>query len=99
MSEILLGTSGYSYNEWVGIVYPEGTKQQDFLSCYSGLFPTVELNFSYYSMPKPENLSKMLIDGGDTLTFAIKAHKTLTHEINPSLWENEAKTYLRFSNY
>jgi uncharacterized protein YecE (DUF72 family) len=31
---------------------------------------------------------------GDKLTFAIKAHKTLTHEINSSLWENEAKTYL-----
>jgi len=91
---ILVGTSGYYYNEWVGEVYPKGTKQEDFLSCYSGLFPTVELNFSYYNMPKPENLAKMLIDGGQNLTFAIKAHKTLTHEINPSLWENEAKSYL-----
>jgi uncharacterized protein YecE (DUF72 family) len=94
MSEILIGTSGYSYNEWVGCVYPEGTKPKDFLGCYSGLFPTVELNFSYYTMPKAENLSKMLVDGGESLTFAIKAHKTLTHEINPSLWEDEAKTYL-----
>ena len=94
MAEIAIGTSGYSYNEWVGCVYPEGTKPKDFLSCYSALFRTVELNFSYYSMPKAENLAKMLIDGGETLTFAIKAHKTLTHEINPNLWENEAKTYL-----
>jgi uncharacterized protein YecE (DUF72 family) len=46
-------------------------------------------------MPKPENLSKMLGDGGDKLTFSIKAHKTLTHEINPSLWGEEAKTYLK----
>jgi len=58
MSEILIGTSGYSYNEWVGCVYPEGTKQKDFLSCYSAMFPTVELNFSYYTMPKAENLAK-----------------------------------------
>jgi len=95
MTEILIGTSGYSYNEWVGPVYPEGTKQKDYLRCYSELFPTVELNFSYYTMPKAENLAKMLVDGGEKLTFSIKAHKTLTHEINPSLWQDEANIYLK----
>jgi len=94
MADIVIGTSGYSYHEWVGSVYPEGTKAKDYLSCYSGLFPTVELNFSYYTMPKADSLAKMLADGGNTLTFSIKAHKTLTHEVNPSLWEGEAKTYL-----
>ena len=94
MAEILIGTSGYSYNEWVGPVYPEGTKQKDFLACYASLFPTVELNFSYYKMPEAKNMAKMLIDGGQSLTFAIKAHKTLTHEINPAQWESEAKTYI-----
>jgi uncharacterized protein YecE (DUF72 family) len=94
MAEILIGTSGYSYHEWVGPVYPEGTKTKDYLPYYSGLFPTVELNFSYHAMPKAQNLAKMLADGGDKLTFSIKAHRTLTHEINPSLWEGEAKTYL-----
>ena len=94
MAEILIGTSGYSYNEWVGEVYPEGTKQKDFLSRYAEIFPTVELNFSYYCMPKAQNLAKMLVDGGPDLTFAIKAHKTLTHEATPGKWEGEAKTYL-----
>ena len=94
MADILIGTSGYSYNEWVGTVYPEETKQKDFLPCYAGLFPTVELNFSYYKMPEAKNISKMLVDAGPNLTFAIKAHRTLTHEVNPALWEGEAKTYL-----
>ena len=94
MTEILIGTSGYSYQEWVGPVYPEGTRQKDYLSCYSGLFPTVELNFSYHAMPKAQNLAKMLVDGGPELRFSIKAHRTLTHEVDPSLWEGEAKTYL-----
>jgi len=94
MAQILIGTSGYSYNDWAGTVYPEGTKTKDYLAYYSGLFPTVELNFSYYNMPKSDNLAKMLTNGGDKLTFSIKAHKTLTHEINPSLWEKEAKTYM-----
>ena len=94
MADILIGTSGYSYHEWVGPVYPEGSKASQYLALYSGLFSTVELNFSYYSMPKPDNLAKMLIDGGNNLTFSIKAHKSLTHEIDPAQWEGEAKTYL-----
>jgi uncharacterized protein YecE (DUF72 family) len=93
VAEILVGTSGYSYNEWVGPVYPKGTKQEDFLGIYSGLFPTVELNFTYYKMPEAKNLSKMLAEGGN-LTFSIKAYKTMTHEINFSQWEGEAKTYI-----
>jgi len=95
MAEILIGTSGYSYKEWVGPVYPEGTKTKDYLPMYSKLFPTVELNFSYYGMPKAENLAKMLEDGGDKLTFSIKAHKTLTHEIDPAKWEGEAATFIK----
>jgi uncharacterized protein YecE (DUF72 family) len=94
MAEILIGTSGYSYNEWVGTVYPEGTKTKDYLACYAGLFPTVELNFSYYTMPQAKNLAKMLVDGGPKLRFSIKAHKSLTHEIDPNQWEGEAKTYI-----
>jgi len=94
MAEILIGTSGYYYDEWVGPVYPEGTKTKDYLACYAGLFPTVELNFSYHGMPKAQNLAKMLVDGGPNLRFSMKAHKTLTHEINPGQWEGEAKTYL-----
>jgi len=39
MVEIIIGTSGYSYHEWVGPVYPEGTKPNDYLALYSGFFP------------------------------------------------------------
>ena len=94
MAEILIGTSGYSYHDWVGPVYPEGTKQKDYLACYSKMFPTVELNFSYHAMPRAANIAKMLEDGGPSLTFAIKAHQTLTHKIDPHKWEDEAKTYI-----
>jgi uncharacterized protein YecE (DUF72 family) len=94
MAEILIGTSGYDYNEWLGPVYPEGTPKKAFLSVYGGMFPTVELNYTYYAMPKAENLAKMLQDGGPSLTFAIKAHQTLTHKIDAGKWQDEAKTFL-----
>jgi uncharacterized protein YecE (DUF72 family) len=95
MAEILIGTSGYDYSEWVGPVYPEGTPKKSFLSTYALLFPTVELNFSYYAMPKAENLANMLAIAGKSLTFSIKAHKSLTHKIDASKWEEEAKIYLK----
>jgi uncharacterized protein YecE (DUF72 family) len=93
MAKILVGTCGYGYNEWVGPVYPEGTKPAARLSLYSGLFRTVELDHTYYGMPKAANLEKMLVAGGPDLTFSIKAYRSLTHEINPASWEGDAKTY------
>jgi uncharacterized protein YecE (DUF72 family) len=90
---VLIGTCGYSYNEWVGPVYPPGTKREAFLGLYAGQFATVELDYSYYAMPKAGQLEKMLIDGGPGLTFSIKAYKSMTHEIKPD-WEKDAKTYL-----
>jgi uncharacterized protein YecE (DUF72 family) len=94
MADILIGTCGYHYTEWIGPVYPEGTKKEGFLPLYAGMFPTVELDFAYYAMPKAAQLAKMLADGGPGLTFAIKAYQNLTHCIDPASWEGEAKTYL-----
>jgi uncharacterized protein YecE (DUF72 family) len=58
------------------------------------MFPTVELDFAFYGMPKAENLSKMLIDGGPSLTFSIKAFQELTHRVDPFKWPDAAKQYL-----
>jgi uncharacterized protein YecE (DUF72 family) len=94
MAEILIGTCGYSYHEWAGPVYPAGTKPGEYLACYAGLFPTVELDFSFYAMPKPEQLAKMLVDGGPRLTFSIKAFQELTHRVDPERWPAVAGEYL-----
>jgi uncharacterized protein YecE (DUF72 family) len=94
MAEILIGTCGYSYNEWVGPVYPEGSRSEDRLGLYAGLFPTVEIDFSYYAMPKRDNIARMLVAGGPGLSFSIKAYQSLTHKVDPAHWEADAKTYL-----
>ncbi|MDR3341210.1 MAG: DUF72 domain-containing protein [Treponema sp.] len=94
MSKIQIGTSGYSYAEWVGPVYPVGTHSREFLSHYAERFPTVELNFSYYRMPRAEQLARLLEKAGPTLTFAIKAHESLTHKIDPAAWQDSAKAFL-----
>jgi uncharacterized protein YecE (DUF72 family) len=74
-------------------VYPEGTTKKDYLHLYAARFNTVELDYTYYSMPRAANLAKMLVDGGPELTFSIKAHETLTHTIDPNGWKEKAETY------
>jgi uncharacterized protein YecE (DUF72 family) len=85
---ILIGTSGYSYDDWVGPVYPPGSRKQDFLSLYSQQFPVVELNFSYYQQPVSHTLERMVTTTPDGFLFALKANRTMTHEIGET-WESD----------
>jgi uncharacterized protein YecE (DUF72 family) len=93
MTEILVGTCGYGYTQWVGPVYPEGTKQTQFLSSYAALFPTVELNQPFYRMPTAAQFRKNLEQAGPSLLFAVKANMALTHRMDFSSWEADAEAF------
>ncbi len=93
MATILVGTSGYSYTEWVGPVYPAGTTQGDYLGLYSRMFSTVELNFSYYRMPTAEQMRNLLKQADGRLTFSIKANEALTHTVETATWRQQATTF------
>jgi len=76
---LFAGTSGFSYVEWRGSFYPERLPASQMLGSYSSRLPTVELNNTFYRMPRPE-----LIDGWargvpDGFTFAPKAPRRITH--------------------
>jgi uncharacterized protein YecE (DUF72 family) len=78
--EIRLGTSGYSFLDWVGPFYPEGIPKGNMLDFYVKSFDTVEINSSYYSIPHFkvfENMEKKTPPG---FVFMVKGHKSLTHE-------------------
>ncbi|MBN2351962.1 MAG: DUF72 domain-containing protein [Spirochaetales bacterium] len=81
MAKIFVGTSGYSYADWVGPFYPAGTAEKDFLGFYASQFSFVELNFSYYSMPSPPLIDRLAEKTGSDFVFAVKAHRSLTHEV------------------
>jgi len=93
MGTIAIGTSGYSYNEWVGPFYPPNTRQKDFLPIYASQFSALELNFSYYAMPSADQLRKMY-ESAPSLFYSIKAHQSLTHKVDSGKWKDEAKSYL-----
>jgi uncharacterized protein YecE (DUF72 family) len=48
-------------------------------------FPTVKIDYTYYTMPTVAQLAKLL-ENGPELTFSIKAHEIPTHEVNPAAW-------------
>ena len=56
---ILIGTSGFSYKDWVGPYYPEKLPKKDWLAFYAREFKTCELNFTYYRLPDTRTLERM----------------------------------------
>ncbi len=79
---ISVGTSGFSYADWVGPFYPKTLAKQDFLSYYSQHFRVCELNFSYYRVPTAQTLERMIQTSDGQVEFVIKANKAMTHERN-----------------
>lgn len=77
---ILIGTSGFSYDDWVGPVYPPDLPKADWLHFYAREFPTCELNFSYYRIPDARTLAKMAARVPDGFLFSLKAFQGITHE-------------------
>ncbi|HEY72329.1 MAG: DUF72 domain-containing protein [Chloroflexi bacterium] len=77
---ILIGTSGFSYKDWVGPVYPKGLPKAEWLPFYAAEFPTCELNFSYYRIPNARTLSRMADKVPEGFLFTVKAYKGITHE-------------------
>ncbi len=89
-----VGTSGYSYAEWAEAgFYPAGTPSGRMLPIYAGTFSAVELNFTWYQMPKAESLERMRANVPDTFRFAAKLTRTLTHEVDPDGWRGQASQY------
>lgn len=77
---VLIGTSGYSYDDWVGPFYPAGMKKKDFLAWYSEHFKACEINFTYYTLPSARTIAGMIAKSNGRVTFTVKAHREMTHE-------------------
>src|SRR5438105_8742171 len=79
MTQLLAGASGYSSKEWKGDFYPKDIRPEGMLPFYAERLPTVEINNTFYQMPKTsvlENWAKLTPAG---FRFAIKASRRITH--------------------
>ncbi len=79
--EVRIGTSGYSFADWVGTVYPRGMRPSAFLSHYAKLFDAVEINATYYRTPSPQTFARMVERTPDNFTFVVKVPHAMTHDL------------------
>jgi len=77
---ILAGTSGWSFKEWKGSFYPKGLPDDAMLAHYAARFPAVEVNNTFYRMPKEQVLLDWAGQVPATFRFAIKASQRITHK-------------------
>jgi uncharacterized protein YecE (DUF72 family) len=76
---VFAGTSGYSYKEWKGSFYPEDLPADEMLRYYAGKLSAVEINNTFYRMPKAGVLSRWAEQVPDGFRFALKASQQITH--------------------
>lgn len=83
-----VGTSGYSFADWKGPVYPPTISNRDMLTYYARelKFNTVEINYTYYRQPSVRTLSAMLAKVPEDFDFTIKAYREMTHDIFDEKW-------------
>ncbi len=94
-ARVYIGTQGWSYPDWVGRFYPDGTPSSRYLSVYSKAFPTVEVDSSFYAIPPAAHFLGWLGRTPDSFRFALKLPGELTHERRLRGGDEVLKTFCR----
>ena len=77
--DLYVGTSGYSYKEWKGTFYPDDLPPDEMLQFYGRHFATVEINNTFYRMPKASVLEQWASEVPNHFRFVLKASRRITH--------------------
>jgi len=81
MAVFRVGTSGYSYKEWIGSFYPADLPDSELLRFYAERLPTVEINYTFYKMPTVRILQGWSKETPDHFQFSLKAPRRVTHDL------------------
>lgn len=79
LAKCYVGTSGYSYGHWIGVLYPPELSQRKWLEHYSQFFNTVELNVTFYRLPTPSTFKSWSKRTPEGFWFALKGSRFITH--------------------
>ena len=79
MPFIFIGTSGWSYEHWQRVFYPEYLTKTKWLEYYCQYFKTVELNTSFYHLPKRKTFEDWRARTGKDFVFSVKGSRYITH--------------------
>lgn len=84
---ILIGTSGWGYDEWVGPFYPKTIKKEHYLLYYSKIFHTNEINTTFYNIPSKYIVESWVNKTPNDFLFSAKIPKFVTHKCKLDLDE------------
>ena len=74
-----IGTTGWAEKDWVGSIYPKGTKTADYLSHYSKFFDSIELNTTHYQIPDPLKIERWYDKSAPDFKFCPKLPRAISH--------------------
>jgi uncharacterized protein YecE (DUF72 family) len=77
--DVLVGTSGWQYSSWKGTFYPKGVPQRAWLGFFAERFPTVEVNNSFYMLPKASSFERWRDETPPGFVVTVKANRYITH--------------------
>jgi len=76
---IRIGISGWRYRNWRGVFYPQGLQQRRELEFASRIFPSIEINGTFYSLQRPSSFRKWAEETPPDFLFALKGGRFITH--------------------
>lgn len=98
-SQVLIGTSGYSYEDWRGRFYPDRIKRKDMLTYYAGEFPFTEINSTYYTLPSPKAFESLAERTPPDFIFTVKEELREWVPRVRRAWAEAKVTFIAFNNH
>jgi len=95
MAQAFIGTSGFDYPEWKPAFYPAELPRKQFLPYYATRFRTVELNNTFYQIPKPARIASWSEATPEHFRFVLKASRKITHIERLKLPSEAARYFLQ----
>lgn len=95
--ELRVGTSGYQYRHWRGDFYPQRLPQKQWFGYYADRFDTVEINNTFYGLPRPESVDQWRDDAPPGFRFALKYSRYGTHTKRLRDPESPLETFLELA--
>ncbi len=96
-AKIKIGTSGFMYKHWKGIFYPEKLPTSSWLEHYMLFFPVVELNVTFYRLPRPQTFDQWKKRAPGYFSYILKLSRTITHRKRLKVEVEDIERHL--SNY
>jgi len=79
-AQLLIGAPAWARRDWLGRFYPKKSPSQDLLALYAQRAPAIELNATFYNLPKPETIASWAEQTPATFQFCPKVHQWISHD-------------------